>query len=1070
MDNLNNIPNSGNWGDAASKLNDNFNKVKQAVTTIENTSKNNKGYFSSLSALNTAFPNPKAGQTAYVYSEASSTKYYIYNAFNGGWVTASVEAPSIGVDISEYTKTGGSTKTTKQIDDSISQLEGEMSVATGWIDAANKNLSLPVYDGPNGEAQYSELIGAWRNGFLNPSTPTSYIRENINGYLELRVEASAVKDISYVTTKKIDVTSLNAIEVEMENISEGSEDHIRTRVNLTNSYNEHWAAGTVILYKAGQFARQKFLIDVSNRTGLHYLQIYVSANTASSAYIPHLKVYSVNFISKIQSSVDTENLINEAIQTEILSIPRTGDISLLFNFSSGLIRADNGGVEASETVVASDYVYIKGVRRLQITMFKSTATSLFHGLAFYDENKIYITGEKSIHPVNISGTWGWKNINVPNNAVYIRTTYYPDTTTFKCIAIGERTSILGNITENISFTNKGLDVIENIEFSTATSLITSEYFFVNDATHLLLTMIKSTASGSLIKYGIAFYDEDRNHIGYVLSKGDSDVFKAEERDIVVPDGAVFARTVYWENLAEIGGTEFYCYAYRKILTDEDRYRIKISNFQKESNVFDSFIDELYITGEIKEELDYVISSAGYSPSSGNCSIAISSINSLGERNLVAQFVMAYTDSPNSYVLLSERNDSGISGFAIVDWNKAYELGELFLNTEIILSNKAYDINYHPSIKAYHNSDELSFINLEPVSSVVYTAMNYIIKDEEFEGVRYLLISNDLGQTWNQIDHTFGEITHFHIFSNGEMMFATLQNKCFHVNSALDTVTESTVIDYDGSLFVPDAIQHFYQSDQRNYIFTIDDVEIHAWGDYSLGMGDDPNYISRVWYTTDNGVTIKCALKFGTTLIDGSAIGVRHTHGLYFNRYNNKFYIPTGDSNNECQLIEGEYNPTSDSWEFHRLGMGQLWKFGRMYFDELFTYLITDYTHAGARTGILKCRTTELNDITKYQYLYSEPNGQALSSYDEDLYGNKIITPDYTGAGFIYYATGDLKFKKVNLSRNVVVSGITSANYNGDVYARTSGFPYQLSNRMYNLSKSIRQSGLSSYHAAKLIKL
>src|SRR5690554_306762 len=99
MDNLNNIPNSGNWGDAASKLNDNFNKVKQAVTTIENTSKNNKGYFASLSALNTAFPNPKAGQTAYVYSEASSTKYYIYNAFNGGWVTASVEAPSIGVDI-----------------------------------------------------------------------------------------------------------------------------------------------------------------------------------------------------------------------------------------------------------------------------------------------------------------------------------------------------------------------------------------------------------------------------------------------------------------------------------------------------------------------------------------------------------------------------------------------------------------------------------------------------------------------------------------------------------------------------------------------------------------------------------------------------------------------------------------------------------------------------------------------------------------------------------------------------------------------------------------------------------
>ena len=107
MDNLNNIPISGNWGDAASKLNDNFNKIRQSLTTVENVSKNNKGYFSSLSALNTAFPSPKAGQTAYVYSEASSTNYYIYNAVNGAWVATSIEAHSIEVDLTEYTKTVG---------------------------------------------------------------------------------------------------------------------------------------------------------------------------------------------------------------------------------------------------------------------------------------------------------------------------------------------------------------------------------------------------------------------------------------------------------------------------------------------------------------------------------------------------------------------------------------------------------------------------------------------------------------------------------------------------------------------------------------------------------------------------------------------------------------------------------------------------------------------------------------------------------------------------------------------------------------------------------------------------
>lgn len=128
MNNLNNIPSSGTWGDAASRLNDNFNKIKQAVTTVENTSKNNKGYFTSLSALNTAFPSPKDGQTAYVYDEASSTKYYIYNAVNGEWVATSIEAPSVGVDLEGYTKTGGSTKTTKEVEDDLVQLAGDFDI------------------------------------------------------------------------------------------------------------------------------------------------------------------------------------------------------------------------------------------------------------------------------------------------------------------------------------------------------------------------------------------------------------------------------------------------------------------------------------------------------------------------------------------------------------------------------------------------------------------------------------------------------------------------------------------------------------------------------------------------------------------------------------------------------------------------------------------------------------------------------------------------------------------------------------------------------------------------------
>jgi hypothetical protein len=172
MDNLNNIPNAGNWGDAASKLNDNFNKVKQAVTTIENASKNNKGYFSSLSALNTAFPSPKTGQTAYVYSEASSTKYYIYNAFNGGWVTASVEAPSVGVDISGYAKTGGSTKTLKEVEDeNILTERTNLRYHNAWTLRGYAAPDLPIPSNPSDMDAYIPLSSGtvWGQNVVNRS-------------------------------------------------------------------------------------------------------------------------------------------------------------------------------------------------------------------------------------------------------------------------------------------------------------------------------------------------------------------------------------------------------------------------------------------------------------------------------------------------------------------------------------------------------------------------------------------------------------------------------------------------------------------------------------------------------------------------------------------------------------------------------------------------------------------------------------------------------------------------------------------------------------------------------------
>ena len=212
MDNLNNIPNVGNWGDAASKLNDNFNKVKQAVTTVENTSKNNKGYFTSLSALNTAFPSPKVGQTAYVYDEASSTNYYIYNAVNGAWVASSIEAPSVGVDLAAYTKTGGSTKTLKEVDDDLVQLAGEVNHLTN-ITATYQQSDTPyanavtttwlfVYDSPITESGKLTTLK-----FAQP-IPVSFASKIAVCEKGTTMKILALYDVT-VNSQTVDVSALN---------------------------------------------------------------------------------------------------------------------------------------------------------------------------------------------------------------------------------------------------------------------------------------------------------------------------------------------------------------------------------------------------------------------------------------------------------------------------------------------------------------------------------------------------------------------------------------------------------------------------------------------------------------------------------------------------------------------------------------------------------------------------------------------------------------------------------------------------------------------------------------------
>lgn len=355
----------------------------------------------------------------------------------------------------------------------------------------------------------------------------------------------------------------------------------------------------------------------------------------------------------------------------------------------------------------------------------------------------------------------------------------------------------------------------------------------------------------------------------------------------------------------------------------------------------------------------------------------------------------------------------------------------------------------------------SELKIGEITDIIYSARNYLVEDKELNGKRYLRISKDLGKTWKEFENTFGDLVYFHIFSTGDMLFST-KTWCYHIDNTLSQISPSQVYDYDGNTFNPNAIEYFFQiGDCKNHIWKVDNTEIIAWGDYSLET-KDKLYIPRVWYSADYGKTVKCAIKFNETKIDGKVQNCRHTHGVRFDKFNKVFYVMTGDNASQSQLIKGTYNPQNDVWDFKRLGSGNNYKFASVYFDKEYAYLVTDYTTNATQSGIIKCKKDSLFDSSKFEYLYMNDENRALLCCEFDMNGNRILMPDGSVKTFIYYARGNYDFKKIPISEHGYIEGFTSPNYAGDVYAGFGmAFPFTLY-RYFNFTEAMRKSGVTDY--------
>ncbi|MCS7238612.1 MAG: hypothetical protein NZ899_10140 [Thermoguttaceae bacterium] len=206
----------------------------------------------------------------------------------------------------------------------------------------------------------------------------------------------------------------------------------------------------------------------------------------------------------------------------------------------------------------------------------------------------------------------------------------------------------------------------------------------------------------------------------------------------------------------------------------------------------------------------------------------------------------------------------------------------------------------------------------------------------------LYLSDENARTWAW-EKEFPEaqkITFSHIFTNGNVLFAT-SNRLFLSTDRLKTIREVPVLNPDGSVYRPhepknpDRPGWYFYSLSGITSWMLKDREILVWGNYCNVLGGASPI--NIYYSVDNGQTVKLAYSFGRNphfCDDGSEGGgstgtplgnpdnpvlCRHIHSVAYNPAEDAFYCCTGDFNRpgwfECHWLRGAYDWAGDRWDW-----------------------------------------------------------------------------------------------------------------------------------------------------------
>lgn len=298
------------------------------------------------------------------------------------------------------------------------------------------------------------------------------------------------------------------------------------------------------------------------------------------------------------------------------------------------------------------------------------------------------------------------------------------------------------------------------------------------------------------------------------------------------------------------------------------------------------------------------------------------------------------------------------------------------------------------------------------SDIVFTMGFLYLRNVNASGV--LQLSVDGGKTWTKsIDvSSIGTIKTYYVFNDLTLNVFT-HTKAYY-STDWTTLTECTVLDQDGTTYVPSATDTFTTTKfyERQII---DGNEMLVFGNYNITNENSSRKL--IWYTVDNGHTYKVAYEFNIS----GARSIRHTHAVHYCEEDGKFWILTGDSAAQSYVIQGTYDSANDEWTFTDVGNSLAYKWASVVFYDGYFYYSYDVTPGYVKRG----KIGDEGDTSKHETILSDLPNDCIGLY-MGKHGDLLVTLSWYRSGTstssrtqaqdarnLYYSTDRVNFVEID---------------------------------------------------------